>query len=312
MTERQQQALRIVSSAEQLTEGLFGQVLLYVFEVLPFLFERKIFPDWRIHARHYGFGTSNLVVPGVLDLAYEVLPEPATIMQFTDVRRSCCSVLGNDWVGLNRIWNSYFRIPKRFEEYARIIGPLSNTLGVHYRGTDKLLATWDTNAVSHAEFLAVIQDALRRHPQLSRVYLATDDNSFCTFLRGNLAVPVTNQGPVPFHKAPISQELIGIKTDRAMLDCLMLSRCSLVLLSSSALSGFSKIINPDLNIFRISASKKFADIPYFPVAYLPVYDSPDARIQQLIAHLTQGDWSHAPESQRFKTAFTYMSRFAQR
>jgi hypothetical protein len=58
----------------------------------------------------------------------------------------------------------------------------------------------------------------------------------------------------------------------AMIDMLCLSKCKMVLKTSSALSSFSKIINPDLKIYRVNACKMFADIPYFPDAYIPLLE----------------------------------------
>src|ERR1700692_2013699 len=66
--------LLIEAKPDEMYDGLFGQVLLWVFQILPVLYERQIFPDWRIHAAYYGRASDGLVIPGVLELAYNVEP----------------------------------------------------------------------------------------------------------------------------------------------------------------------------------------------------------------------------------------------
>jgi hypothetical protein len=105
------------------------------------------------------------------------------------------------------------------------------------------------------------------------------------------------------HKAQGEREEIEIKTDRAMLDCVLLSRCGAVLLTSSALPSFTKILNPDLEIYRVAASKFFAHIPYFPVAYIPIYQSSSSAISTLVDQLTAGDWTKAAGANPYSTPF---------
>src|SRR4051812_27408612 len=86
----------ITARPEDLLEGLFGQVILYIFEILPYLHSRAIFPDWEIRARYYGMGPRSLVVPGVLDLAYEASPGPKKRVDLIQFRTRHRHLLGND------------------------------------------------------------------------------------------------------------------------------------------------------------------------------------------------------------------------
>lgn len=299
--------VRIVTEPDELQEGLFGQVFLYLFEVLPYLHARGARPDWAIKASHYGGPTDDALIPGVLDLAY--VPEPPSRdVRLADLRERHCSRLGDDWEGLHRIWSTYFRTPQRIEAEADLLGPLDDVLGVHYRGTDKITASWDTNPVTHADMAAIIKDFQLRRPALKRVFVASDDNSFAGYLETQIDAPVINLGKVDFHKAGDPAVDNRRKADRALLDCVVLSRCGAVLKSSSALSGFTKVLRPSLEIYRCAASKLFADIPYFPVAYIPPYQSDDPDIQAILARLMQDDWS----AQRPKPNFTAKPRFRRR
>jgi hypothetical protein len=192
MLPTQHSKIRVVSSPQELAEGLFGQVILFVFEILPYLQRRDIFPDWDIRATHYGDPPNHRVIPGVLDLAYRVAPDAKRDVKLTLIRSRHAHVLGNDWRRLSAIWHDYFRVPDRVIESANAYGSFADTLGVHYRGNDKLTSLGDTNAVTHDDFLTIIRDFLKRRPELQRIFLATDDYSFFIFLKSQLPVEIVN------------------------------------------------------------------------------------------------------------------------
>lgn len=281
---------RIVAKAGELQEGLFGQVILYIAEILPYLAERKILPEWDIRSTIYGSEPDFKLIPGLLDLAYQP-GAPTSILHLRKIRARHASRLGNNWHDIHRLWSSYFSVPDRILAEADAMGDLSEVLGVHYRGTDKLAALWDTNPVSHADFLAIVRDFLKRRPDLKRILLASDDNDVLPFLQSHLAIDIIHLGAVESHR--IAEDLVSDRRrrgERALLDCVLLSRCSAVVKTSSALSGFAKVLRPDLEIYRCAASKKFTDIPYFPVAYIPKYQSDNPEIRDLLDRLMTGDW----------------------
>ena len=63
-----QEKIKISTSADQLQEGLFGQVFLWVFEILPYLDTQGIRPEWAIRSALYGRPDDFLVIPGLLEL----------------------------------------------------------------------------------------------------------------------------------------------------------------------------------------------------------------------------------------------------
>ena len=209
----------------------------------------------------------------------------------------------SDWQALAKLWSSYFVLPERIVAVAERCGALHHVLGVHYRGNDKNAATWDTNPVSHDEFLCVIGDFLARRPDLERIFVASDDGSFAGAVAAQFKVEVTNLGDPGFHKDAPPQGDAEARADRALLDCVLLSRCGAVLQTSSALSSFAKILTPDLELYRCAASKMFADIPYFPVAYVPRYVSDDVVVQDIVDRLMKDDWTADPRAGPFVAAF---------
>jgi hypothetical protein len=290
--------IRIISQPWENPEGLFGQIFFWVFEVLPYLHQKCIFPDWSISGTYYG-----QVIPGGLDLAYEVPPGPKREIHLAQLRSHQRRELGNDWKGLSALWKAYFRIPDRVISKATEVGPLSDAIGIHYRGNDKNTTDWDSNPVSHADYLTIIRQFCRERPEFRRIFLATDDQNFHEFLKCNISLEIINLGGVGFHKDQGPSELIEAKVDRAMLDCVALSRCGAVLLTSSALSAFAKIINPDLEIYRIAASKLFQNTPYFPVAFIPVYKSSSPKVATLVDHLMTADWTETADPENYITPF---------
>jgi hypothetical protein len=284
--------LRIISAPDDLCEGLFGQVLLHVFEVLPYL-------------DGLGQRPEQAVIPNILRLSYTPRT-PARDVHLLSMHRRHGVQLGNDWQALHELWCKHFILSDKIVREADKIGTLSNTLGVHYRGTDKQLNPVDTNAVSHEDYLVMILDCLSHRPDIQQVFLATDDPLFRDFLQKRISLPVLHLGTPDFHKSTNAAGDPTLKTKQAFLDCLILSRCAVVLKTCSALSGFAKVLNPALEIYRCSASKMFSDIPYFPVAYIPIYPARSEKAIHIMKRLMAHDWL---EKHRYPTKpFAFVPR----
>jgi hypothetical protein len=303
----QQKSICIHCEATELLEGLFGQVLLYVFELLPYLHARSIFPAWEIRSTLYGAPPDYMTLPGVLDLAYDPPPSPYRLrVPLSRFREKHCEALGNDWAKLSRIWHAYFKVPDRIVKQADSFS-LNNTLGVHYRGTDKQTETFDSNPITQDQYLALVIEFLANRPDIEQVFAATDEFTFVDKLRSAISLPIINLGEVGFHKETSANPME--KADRALLDCVLLSRCATALQTSSALPSFAKIFNPDLEMYRCAASKLFKDIPYFPVAYVPKIALDNPETQSILNATMNEDWTMNPKTQRrFKKTFAHVTR----
>jgi hypothetical protein len=299
---------RITTTEYELKEGLFGQIVLYVFEILPFLYSKSIFPEWDIKSTLYGTGPHYTVIPGVFDIAYEQQNGPVQTISLAKLREQQISVLGGDWQYLHELWHFYFKIPTRIINYANEIGDLSFSLGIHYRGNDKNKALWDTNPVAHDEYLTLTNDFIARHPDIKSIFVATDEYAFVEKIKQHFkSSEIINLGAVEFHK---NSHNVPQKADRAVLDCLLLSRCKYLIMTSSALSGFTKVLNPNLECYRVSASKFFIDIPYFPVAYIPRLTSEDPECERILTKLFEGDWLENEKANRkFNNGFRTKKRY---
>ena len=297
---------RIASNSDDLEEGLFGQVLLWVFELLPWLDSRGLRPDWRIASKLYG-----PALPGVFDLAYA---PPARVTRTRTLLWSRVwhtNVLGGDWDGVHALWTRYFRVPARIEAQADAVGLSRDTLGLHYRGTDKNRQAIDTNPVSVDDFLALAAAFLAERPEIRCVFVASDEPGMQAAVAARLpGLEVRGLGDVPFHKAGAPAAYPG-KADRALLDCVLLSRCRVVLKCSSALSGFAKVLNPRLECYRVAACKIFSDIPYFPDAYVPRLVLRDPAARAILERQFEGDWLDDPAAvARWSAPFVGRPRYS--
>jgi hypothetical protein len=298
--------LCVFSKAKDLREGLFGCVFYHTFMILPYLYERGIFPAWEIRSIQYGTPPDYISIPGALDISYTPPQEPCRRISLDELRRRHAKILGNDWEELSRIWHAYFTVPARIQQSANQIFPPGRVLGLHYRGNDKLSSLDDSNPISQEDFLTLVREFLATAPPFDVIFAATDDFSFVDKLRAAVTLPVINLGEVGFHKALNQTTPPKEKTDRALLDCVLLSRCSCVIETSSALPSFTKILNPNIEIYRTAASKIFrVNMPYFPGAYIPILPVSSPKSRAILDATLVSDWTLDSAANRFKKKFAF-------
>lgn len=297
MISEMEKTIRITSKPRDLKEGLFGQVLLFVFEVLPYLEERGLMPDWAIRSKLYGNPDNDyLVIPGLLELNYKCVASEFghQTLRLKRLRRFATTTLGNDWQYLNRLLFKYFRIPQRILDRADAYPKLDNALGLHYRGTDKNKSSNETNYVSEDDFMMLAKDLLSTLPDVTTIFIASDERCFVEKMQtAHPTYEILSSGEVVHHKNLKDQDNFA-KGDHAMLDCLLLSRCKHLMKCQSALSGFAKVLNPEIDAYRISANKLAPwapETPYFPDAYLPRYQSENPECREILDRLFEEDWT---------------------
>jgi len=301
---------RIFTRPSILTEGIFGQIVLGVFEVLPKLYQNRIFPDWKITSSVYGIEPDFTVIPGIFELNYETKDtRTKKDIDLRDLRVHFVSVLGNQWEALNKIWNAYFCIPSRILKRADSFGDMDHALGLHYRGTDKNQDYGQTNPVSHDDFLRLINDFIDNQRDIDTIFIASDEYAIKQAIKENYKDKrVIDTGEVKFWKS-LEKTNTYSKGDHAVLDCFLLSKCKYLIKNQSALSGFAKVLNPKLEAYRIAASKLFVDIPYFPDAYIPPLTSEDPKCNVILKALLKEDWTQNQKAyEKFGNPFFTMER----
>ncbi len=130
------------------------------------------------------------------------------------------------------------------------------TLGLHYRGSDK---SSEAPRISWEVFREKIHSYLDAHPQINSIFVASDEERFKDLVGtefSELAVchyhdKIKSCGNISAHKqVNVSNYLKG---EEALMNCLLLSRCDHLLKTASALSGWAKIFNPELQVTMVSS-----------------------------------------------------------
>ncbi len=137
---------------------------------------------------------------------------------------------------------------------------------MHFRGTDKSSeaprARWDDVAVA-------VRQRLAARPDLEVVFVASDEAEFPNFLaRECTSRPVVARDDAfrstdgqPVHVVSPGREAFA-KGEDALMNCLILSRCESVIRTSSFLSAWASVFNPDLEVVRLN--RPYDDTFWFP------------------------------------------------
>jgi hypothetical protein len=161
-----------------------------------------------------------------------------------------------------RIFRKYVSLKSQLDELVddfwktlNVNGPV---LGVHYRGTDK---TTEAPRVSWDHCLKVLLDYTRIHPTIKAVFVASDEQKFIDFIGQSVAgIPVyaysdhyrsnDSNGP-PVHRMAIGEGGYE-KGEDALVNALLLSRCSTLIRTTSFLSAWASIFTPDLKVILLN------------------------------------------------------------
>lgn len=299
-----------IVSKNQMSEGLFGMVILFIFEILPILETNNIDITklkWDISTTNYGN-----IFPSILQYNSEYI-NPYKInkkIELFHIRNNYLQyTLGDDFSKLNRLFFKYFKIPKELDLIAENYN-LNDCLGIHFRGTDKTCDNKMNNPITINDFYIIIDSFLKNNTHITSVFLATDEKHMLDYLKPKY-INITFITSRNFNNNLFwrNNENVICNGKEAMIDMLCLSKCKIVLKVSSALSAFSKLINPNLNIYRLNALKMFVDIPYFPDAYIPLLEKNENYTEEcnkILDKIQQHDWSKT-HKENFNN-FHYKSR----
>jgi len=216
--------------------------------------------------------------------------------------------LDSDFQYAHNLFFKYFDFsPDIYLEANNISDLFSNKkiLGLHFRGTDKLNVNW-ADHISADNFLLVIDDYLTKN-QVDGIFFCTDSlhfknqmiskysNKYILYYNQNQYVSekplhlsrltiLENLTKAIRHGSPLEEELQQEciinehELKQVIVDSIVLSRCSNVIKTHSLVSSFSKIINPELEIYRISGCSTL----YYPESYIPFYTTTDLNIQKIL------------------------------
>lgn len=137
-----------------------------------------------------------------------------------------------------------------------LTGGKKNVLGLHFRGTDKARGDrWsEGNPFDATDFIHHAKSILADRPEIEAIYVATDEQKFLDFARREITThPVYGEDlkrhaslGLGLHTMPGDP---SEKAKEAIMVMLMLSQCRYMLKTTSLLSAWAKVINPDITAF---------------------------------------------------------------
>lgn len=168
-----------------------------------------------------------------------------------------------DFVLANKLFDKYFVIKPhvlaKVECFANERFGTGKVLGVHYRGTDKII---EASRVGYENVSEKIKRFLKAHPDYKTVFLASDETPFIEYLTENLRgvrvvankdklrVSTNRADEIPVHKQQNVDNYV--KGEEALTNCLLLAKCATVIKTASLLSGWAKIFNLQQKIIMLN------------------------------------------------------------
>ena len=304
-----------VISINEMSEGLFGQIILRMMNNLPIIEKMKIDPKmilWDVETHKYGkiFPT---ILEYVSNIPCDINLENSNVT-FIKIPPSPYS-LGDNFYELNKLFFKYFKIPDKIMDIASDLN-LDNYFGIHFRGTDKTDDSLMNTKITMDVFLSIIKEYININ-KINNIFVCTDEKKFVEQLKLTLSnhhninlkfsrnFDLLNQKNLTWYE----NENKNSNGQSAMIDMICLSKCKSVLKNSSALSSFAKLINPNLEIYRLNSCKMFnPTCPYFPDAHIPLL-RPNSNYTEItnriLYDLQKDDWTNNNELKNFFSNYTY-------
>jgi hypothetical protein len=180
----------------------------------------------------------------------------------------------------SRLLKKYLRpkphIDKIVNDFWATVGGNGLVLGVHFRGTDK---SWEAPRVSWEHCLAVVRTYLQQHDQIKAVFVASDEQGFIDFMRDSVAhVPVyVHEDHYRSHHGDEQPIFLGDgggyeKGEDALVNALLLAKCSALIRTTSTLSAWASLFNPKIKVILLN--KPYQNNLWYPES--EIMKKPDA------------------------------------
>ena len=144
-------------------------------------------------------------------------------------------------------------IKKKIDDFYEAYFRDTYIIGIHYRGTDKCL---EADIVPYKNVYERLQPIVKEHNNNYTIFVATDDSYFLAYMHAHFP------GHVVAHDAIRSDEGAGVhfveknfnykKGEDAIIDCVLLSKCDLLLKMSSNLSICAIKFNPNIPVIELN------------------------------------------------------------
>lgn len=275
---------------DKMNFGLYGQILTWVLETLQYLDENNLKPKWEITSPFYGniFG-KYILLNYIPDTDNEVVT-------LSSLKKEHGIHLGDDFERANKLWNKFFKFSPEVingvDEFTSGLD-MGKTIGIHYRGTDKI--NTEGGYINTDSFLKIVDDYLLSN-DIDNIIIFTDEKKCLLDIKNhykdkynivydNDLLNSDNKDILFFNniKNNVNLDEHYIK---ALNDMLVLSKCSVIFKTASQLSAWPKIINPNIEAYRISSFK----YDWFPDSRIPLYESSNPNIKDILNNLYKKEY----------------------
>jgi len=291
--------LYIYSEKHHLTEGIYGQCLAWLLELLNNLIENnKINDNTRIIFDINTLNNNNLIpnfiVPkNIYTFKIDDTVNKISLLEFKQNNKISFKFNEHSYEIANNIFNKFFKFNNFINNQIHEVNLSSKSLGIHYRGTDKNFDNGQSNSISCDEFLLIIDDYLKKN-DVSNIFCCSDEEIFISKIKKKYPEKIIEYKQLRsnnsknfgfFRNGQYSSESIqNDLTNNSIIDMLLLSQCNTIIKTSSALSCFSKIINPNINLYCTAAMKQ----KWFPAGLVKPYNSESKIIQKILQKTMAG------------------------
>jgi hypothetical protein len=170
----------------------------------------------------------------------------------------------------HRLFSAFYRvndmIAAHVDAFVKNEFSSDDVIGLHFRGTDK---NTEAEPVDWACCFRSVMKLAADRPEVKKVFVSSDDAKFIEWFdkeaKGTLSVIVHPDQERSWDGKAIHTSALGNSSQKgfeALVNCLLLSRCSALIRTASFLSGWSSIFNPDLSITLLN--KPYANKCWFP------------------------------------------------
>lgn len=168
-----------------------------------------------------------------------------------------------DLQSANELFFKYFRIKNEIQNYVEtFVGDHFQgfTIGIHYRGTDK---SSEAGLLTHDEFIQKLHQCIENYPHVTSVFVSSDEEAvvqrvkkeFCHLnVMSHDDEERSHDGEAIHTRYHIGNNYL--KGREALINSLLLARTDVLIRTTSFLSAWSCVFNPQLPVILLTAPYK--------------------------------------------------------
>lgn len=247
--------------------GLFGSTMNWINCRLPYLYKNNIYPSWDIRNINHGDpNNSNRIIPEIIIPNHDS-NSPNDDVDLLDIER----LDYKDFNDAHFYFNHFFKFSEDIISLSKNISKnFKNCLGLHLRGYDKSLRNDKENIpIRNQDYILKVEKLAKTH-SFETIFILSDDPVLKSFLSERIQsifdVPIFQSPFRPIYHIDQKNRSDKLQlTKESVAEMVALSKCKFAIKNQSAFSSWAKIINPSIEMYRVSKCKQ----TWFPDYYLP-------------------------------------------